>query len=139
MRVYTGLLLLAAVLGGCSSQSFRYQADSQLGKSHVSADYTMAQDNVVINIDSDSRRVEDVFVQKADGVIVRPVSVVHPAPPPPGLDSCCGARRAMSSPPGPTGATFATAALGPQPWMVHVNVTGLEPAVIRVGEAPSAK
>ena len=147
------VLLVAVALAGCNSQNLRYKADPQPAWANLYADYTLLQDGVAIVIDTDSRRLEDVFVTKPDGSTVRATRIDYPGfgqrasigtgvgvgAGPVGVGVGTGIPVGPARPLGPTSAIFAKDLLGPEPWVVHVKVEGVNPTVIRVGGPANAR
>ena len=143
-------LLLPLVLVACTnSAGLRYQPDQQPGAMHVYADYQMLQDRIGVLIDTDGRRLEDVYITKLDGTIVRALSIAYPAfgqsvvvgsgigvgPIGVGAGVPVGPKRAQ----GLTTATFAQQAVGPEPWMLTFKVEGAKTVSIKLGGVPTAK
>jgi hypothetical protein len=149
-----GLVVFAAAAGGCNGYNLRYKADPQPQGATLFADFTPLQDAVAAVVDTDGRRLEEIFVRRADGSVVRPVNVIYPgfgksAALGTGLGvgaGHVGIGTGLSIPIGPerahglTTATFAATALGPAPWELHVKVQGVPEAVVPgVGGPATAK
>jgi hypothetical protein len=159
--MFSFVVLAVYVLGGCNSYDLRYQAIPQPKGAHLYADCTLVQDGVTVFVDTDGNRMEDIYIKRGDGVMVRPVSVQHAGYYQSaalgtgiggfgrhvgggvGLGFPIGPRRAH----GLSGAFFTTnprgedkPGVGQPPWEVHVKVQGVEEAVIPgVGGAATAK
>ena len=144
------LLCLLATLFGCNSYKLRYEAKPQPSGRHLFADYTMLQDSLGIYVDTDGKRLEEIFIRKPDGSVVRPVRIDYPAfgraasigpgigvgPVGVGIGFPIGPKRAA----GLTTATFAETSAGQPPWEVHIKVEGAKEAVVPgVGGTPTAK
>ncbi|HVS70617.1 MAG TPA: hypothetical protein VHQ47_05115 [Phycisphaerae bacterium] len=137
-------LLAALLLGGCNSYSLRYRAQPQPKYHHVYADFTPLQDAVGFSIDTDGRRLEEVYVKKGDGTVVHPVSIAYPGFGRngalfPGIGVGGGhvvGGIGVGIPIGPkraeglTTATFEQSAVGAPPWELHVKIQGMEEAEI---------
>ncbi len=147
-------LLAALLLGGCNSYNLRYSAQPQPKYHHVYADFTPLQDAIGFSIDTDGRRLEEIYVRKADGSIVHPLSLAYPGFTRngalfPGIGVGGGhvvGGIGAGIPIGPkradglTTATFQQSALGPPPWELHVKIQGIDDATIpAVGGPPTAK
>ncbi|MGN6371164.1 MAG: hypothetical protein ACTHN5_23160 [Phycisphaerae bacterium] len=141
MRSTTLMLLAAlALLTGCNSYNLRYKAVPQPANRHLYADFTRLQDSTGIYVDTDGRRLEELYIRKPDGTIVRPARIDYPGfgraasigpgigigPVGVGVGFPVGPKRAE----GLTTATFPTEELGPPPWEVHVKVEGTPEATI---------
>jgi hypothetical protein len=154
------LLLGAAVLSllGCASHSLPYKPDVQPRGATISAGYQILADRLRLEIDTDHRRLEDIWIAKPDGTAVRALQIDNaPAvvPPPPSVSvgvggTSWGGRGGVgvgtgvgvgipvgSGSPrieGPTFASFPLEQVGPPPWRVHVKLSGVEPTTILVGQ-----
>jgi hypothetical protein len=146
--------MMAVLPGGCNSYNLRYEARPQPRGANLFADYQLLQDAVGVSVDTDGRRLEDIFLKKTDGAIVRPMNIAYPAfgrvvSVGPGIGvgvGPVGIGTGIAYPVGPlrarglTSATFSQTAAGPPPWEVHVKVHGAEEAVIPdVGGRATAK
>jgi hypothetical protein len=144
------LMMTMTLLAGCNSYKLRYKAEPQPTNRHLYADFTRLQDSVGIYVDTDGRRLEEIYVRKPDGTIVRPVRIDYPGfgrsasvgpgigvgPVGVGVGFPVGPKRAE----GLTTATFAVGPLGPPPWEVHVKVDRTPEATIPgIGDEPTAK
>jgi hypothetical protein len=155
----TVIALLA--LAGCASATLPYTPDHQPAGAKIAAGYQMLADRLRIELDTDHRRLEDIWIVRSDGNAVRAQSIENaPAVTAPGPtfgiglggasiggSSAIGTGVGVSTPigTGPTrieGNTFATFPLyqvGPPPWRVHVKLAGVEPTTILVGGPPPAR
>jgi hypothetical protein len=144
------ILLLAA----CNSYNLRYQAAPQPDNVHLYADYTQLQDAIGVSIDTDGQRLEEVFIKKSDGTIVRPVNIAYPSfhkssavgfgvgagTGSVGLGTGFGVPVGSDHAYGLTTATFTAAAIGDAPWELHIKVQGAREAVIPAfGGTPNAR
>jgi len=141
------------LLTGCNSYNLRYKADPQPSGANLFADYTQLQDAVGVSIDTDGRRLEDVFIAKADGSVVHPLNIAFAGMGPAGsvgvggfgAGDHVGVGSGLFFPVGErtrglTTATFSTAAIGPAPWTLHIKVEGAKEAVVPgLGGTPNAK
>ena len=154
------LLLGAAVLSllGCASHSLPYKPDVQPRGATISAGYQILADRLRLEIDTDHRRLEDIWIAKPDGTAVRALQIDNAptvVPPPPSVSvgvggTSWGGRGGVgvgtgvgvgipvgSGSPrieGPTFALFPLEQVGPPPWRVHVKLSGVEPTTILVGQ-----
>jgi hypothetical protein len=82
------LAVIAAcvILAGCAHAMLPYTPDKQPEGARVSAGYQIVADRLRIEIDTDRRRVEDVWIHKPDGTAVRALAIdnapVVTGPPP---------------------------------------------------------
>src|SRR5437660_11349087 len=58
-------------LAGCSQATLPYKPEAQPKGAKVAAAYQMLADRLKIEIDTDHRRLEDIFIVRADGTAVR--------------------------------------------------------------------
>ena len=58
-------------LAGCSQATLPYKPEAQPKGAKVAAAYQMLADRLKIEIDTDHRRLEDLFIVRADGTAVR--------------------------------------------------------------------
>ena len=153
------LLMIAAllVLAGCAHRSLPYKPDVQPDGARVSAGYQILADRLRVEIDTDHRRLEDIFIVKPDGTAVR-AQTIDNAPivtgPPPSVSvgvggGSWGGRGGIGTGvgvgipvgggagriEGPTFASFPLDQVGPPPWRVHVKLAGVAPTTILVGGA----
>jgi hypothetical protein len=153
------LLLGAFVLSllGCASTTLPYKPDVQPKGATITAGYQILADRLRIEIDTDHRRLEDIWIAKGDGTAVR-AQTIDNAPtvvgPPPsvsvgvgggswggrggiGVGTGVGVGIPVGSGParieGPTFASFPLDQVGPPPWRVHLKLAGVEPTSILVG------
>lgn len=147
------LLLALLLVAGCNSSDLRYQPVRQPDWAHLYADYHELESAIGIVIDTDGRRLEDIFITKPDGSAVRPLNITYPSFGRSGAVGSgvgfgtgggvglglgvgvpVGSRRAQ----GFTTATFDKAAVGPAPWLLHLKVQGIDATTIHVG-GPTTK
>ena len=148
------LATLVFLLGGCNSYHLRYQAVPQPSGANLFADYTQLQNAIGVSIDTDGRRLEDLFIRKSDGTDVHPLGITYAGTEHSsaigsgvgvgtgnvafgtGLAFPVGTERTY----GLTTATFDQSAIGPAPWQLHVKVQGAPEAVFpNFGGTPTAK
>lgn len=149
------LLVLAAA--GCAHRSLPYKPEVQPEGARLSAGYQILADRLRVEIETDRRRLEDIWIAKADGTAVRPHAIENPpvvtGPPPSvsvgvgggtwggrgGIGTGVGVGIPVGSGPsrleGPTFASFPLDQVGPPPWRLHVKVAGVAPTTILVGGA----
>ncbi len=155
MLARTFVIGFAVVLfAGCNSYKLRYRAEPQPAGAHVFVDCTRLQDAVGIYVDTDGRRLEEIFVRRGDGNVVRPARIDYPAfgrsaSIGPGIGvgvGSVGVGVGVGFPVGPkrakglTTATFGAEAMGDGPWDVHVKVEGVSECVVPgVGGVATAK
>jgi hypothetical protein len=153
-RITMAALLL--LLAGCAHSSLPYKPAVQPEGARLAAGYQILADRLRVEIDTDHRRLEDIWITKPDGTAVR-AQTIDNAPtvtgPPPsvsvgvgggtwigrggsigtglgvGIPVGAGATRIE----GPTFATFPLQEVGPPPWPVHIKVAGVAPVTIVVG------
>ncbi|HEY7521157.1 MAG TPA: hypothetical protein VIE36_22940 [Methylomirabilota bacterium] len=151
-------LALAAValsLLGCASAALPYKPDVQPKGAKISAGYQILADRLRVEIDTDHRRLEDIWIAKPDGTAVR-AQTIDNAPtvvgPPPSVSvgvgggswgggGAFGTGVGVGFPvgggtpriEGPTFASFPLDQVGPPPWRVHIKLSGVEPTTILVG------
>jgi len=138
------LTLLLPLLTACNTYHLRYPADPQPKGVHLYADFSYLHDTIGVSVDTDGRRLEEIYIQKPDGTTVLPLTIAYP---PFGKTASVGVGVGVGSWPvgvgtgvstpvgpdralGPTTATFPTAALGPPPWQLHLKVDGHPATVI---------
>ena len=157
VALLAGVLLLA----GCASPTLRYKAEAPGVGAPVSADYTVLVDRVRVEIDTRGTRLEDLQILKADGTAVRPQTVEFPGFATNsgvgvgigmGGTSYRGGGVAVGSGVGfgttfPVGdpqavgntvAYFALDQIGPAPWRMRAQLSGLGAAFFNLGTDPSA-
>ena len=151
-------LAFAAVvlsLVGCASSSLPYKPDVQPKGATISAGYQILADRLRLEIETDHRRLEDIWIAKPDGTAIR-AQTIDNAPtvvgPPPsvgvgvggggyGGGGVFGTGVGVGFPvgggtpriEGPTFASFPLDQVGPPPWRVHIKLAGVEPTTILVG------
>ena len=144
-----------ALMTACARATLPYTPDVQPAGAHVSAGYQILADQLRIELDTDHRRLEDIWIAKGDGTAVR-AQTIENAPtvtgPPPavsvgvggvsgggrvGVGTGVGVGIPVGSGPtrieGPTFATFPLTQVGPPPWTLHVKLAGVAPTTILVG------
>lgn len=151
------VIVAMLALAGCAHTSLPYKPDVQPDGAHISAGYQILADRLRVEIDTDHRRLEDIWIAKPDGTAVRALTIDN-APtvtgPPPsvsvgvggatwggrggvgtgvgvGLPVGGGASRIE----GPTFASFPLDQVGPPPWRMHVKLAGVAPTTILIGAA----
>lgn len=152
---WLALIIAVLPLVGCASASLPYKPEIQPKGVKISAGYQILADRLRVEIDTDHRRLEDIFITRADGTAVRAQQIDN-APtvvgPPPsvsvgvgggswgggggiGVGTGIGIPVGAGSPriEGPTFASFPLEQVGPPPWRVYVKLAGVEPATILVG------
>jgi hypothetical protein len=153
------LLLLAMVaLAGCAHSALPYKPDVQPEGVRISAGYQILADRLRVEIDTDHRRLEDIWIAKPDGTAVR-AQTIENAPtvtgPGPTIGvgvggGSWGGRGGIgtgigvgipvgggtSRIEGSTFASFPLAQVGPPPWRVHIKLAGVTPTTILVGGTP---
>jgi hypothetical protein len=72
------LLAGAVLLAGCGSSGLRYKPEPPGVGAPVSADYTVLVDRVRVEIDTRGTRLEDVQILKPDGTEIRPETIEFP-------------------------------------------------------------
>jgi hypothetical protein len=157
LRIAAILVLLA----GCASATLPYTPDSQPPGVKLSAAYQMLSDQLRIEINTDHRRVEDVWIARSDGTAIRPKAIENaPVVTGPGptigiglggasygrggaIGSGVGVSAPVGSGPsrieGNTFAMFPLDQVGPPPWRLHLKVDGALPTSILVGGPPPAR
>jgi len=161
MNRHSLLVIALVLLAGCSRAMLPYTPDVQPAGAKISAGYQMLADRLRVEIDTDHRRLEDIWIVRSDGNAVRAQSIENaPAVTGPGptigigvggasigRGSAIGTGVGVGVPvgEGPTrieGNTFATFPLdqvGPPPWSLHVKLAGVAPTTILVGGPPPAR
>jgi hypothetical protein len=153
------LVLIAA--SGCGSSGLRYKPEAPGVPAAVSADYTVLADRVRVEIDTRGTRLEDAQILRPDGTAVRPQTVEFPGYyQPSGLSIGVGAGRSSYGgggvavgtgvgfgttfpvgDPAPAGNTvlyFVLDQVGPAPWRLRAQFSGLGVATFNLGSDPSA-
>jgi hypothetical protein len=150
-------LVVAAVLvlAGCARAMLPYQPLQQPPGATVSAAYQVVGDRLRIEIDTDGKRLEQVWIRKPDGTDVAPLTVDNPPTVATGGSSIgvgagggtwgggggYGSGVGITFPvgggssrvAGHTVAWFPLATAGAAPWPVYVKLAGIAPATILVG------
>jgi hypothetical protein len=151
------ILFVAAMLAlaGCAHTSLPYKPEVQPEGARISAGYQILADRLRVEIDTDHRRLEDIWIAKPDGTAVRAHSIEN-APtvtgPGPSIGvgvggGTWGGRGGVgtgvgvgfpvgsgsSRIEGPTFASFPLEQVGPPPWRVHIKLAGVAPTTILVG------
>lgn len=154
-----GILLLA----GCAASTLRYKPEAPGVGAPVSADYTVLIDRVRVEIDTRGTRLEDIQILKADGTAIRPQTIEYPGyysnsgvgigigmggtsygSRGGGVAVGSGVGFGTSFPVGDpvtdghTVAYFPLDQVGPAPWRVRAQLSGLGPAFFTLGTDPSA-
>ena len=152
------LVLALLLLAGCAHSSLPYKPEVQPEGARISAGYQILASRLRIEIDTDHRRLEDIWILKPDGTAVR-AQTIENAPtvtgPGPTIGvgvggGSWGGRGGIgtgvgvgipvgggtSRIEGPTFASFPLDQVGPPPWRVHIKLAGVEPTMILVGGAP---
>jgi hypothetical protein len=153
------IVIALVFLAGCSQATLPYKPEEQPKGAKVSAAYQMFADRLKVEIDTDHRRLEDIFIVRADGTAVR-AQTIENAPivtgPGPtvgigiggasigrggGIGTGVGVGVPVGEGPsrieGHTFATFPLAQVGPPPWRLHLKLAGVAPTTILIGGAPS--
>ena len=153
------IVIALVFLASCSQAMLPYKPEEQPKGATVSAAYQMLTDRLKIEIDTDHRRLEDIFIVRADGTAVR-AQTIENAPivtgPGPtvgigiggasigrggGIGTGVGVGVPVGEGPsrieGHTFATFPLDQVGPPPWRLHLKLAGVAPTTILVGGAPS--
>jgi len=149
------IVVALVVLAGCAQATLPYKPEQQPDGAKVSAAYQMLADRLRIEIDTDHRRLEDIWIVRADGTAVR-AQTIENAPvvtgPGPTVDFGVGGTsigrggaigtgvgvgmpvgEGRSRIEGHTFATFPLDQVGPPPWRLHVKLAGVAPTTILVG------
>jgi len=159
MSRHPSIVIALVFLAGCSQATLPYKPEEQPKGAKVSAAYQMLADRLKIEIDTDHRRLEDVFIVRADGTAVRAQAIenapVVTGPGPTvgigiggasigrggGIGTGVGVGVPVGEGPsrieGHTFATFPLDQAGPPPWRLHLKLAGIAPTTILIGGAPS--
>lgn len=148
-------IIALLALAGCAHSSLPYKPEVQPEGARISAGYQILADRLRVEIDTDHRRLEDIWIVRPDGTAVRALTIDN-APtvtgPGPtigvgvgggswggrggigtgigvGIPVGGGASRIEGS----TFASFPLDQVGPPPWWVHIKVAGVAPTTILVG------
>ncbi|HEV8587027.1 MAG TPA: hypothetical protein VGT02_18855 [Methylomirabilota bacterium] len=149
------LIAAFVILAGCASASLPYKPEVQPDGTKISAGYQMLADKLRIEIDTDHRRLEDVWIVRNDNQAIRAQAIenapVVKGPGPTfgvgiggasiGRGSAVGTGVSVGVPVGEgpsrieghTWATFPLDLVGPPPWRLHVKLAGVAPTTILVG------
>src|SRR5260370_26467990 len=73
------IVIALVFLAGCSQATLPYKPEEQPRGAKVSATYQMLADRLKIEIDTDHRRLEDIFIVRADRTAV-PAHTIENAP-----------------------------------------------------------
>jgi hypothetical protein len=155
MKPYVLTAVLLVALAGCARATLPYKPEQQPDGAKISAGYQMLADRLRIELDTDHRRVEDIWIVRSDGNAVRAQSIenapVVTGPGPTvgvgiggvsigrsgGIGTGVGVGVPVGEGPsrieGNTFATFPLEQVGPPPWRLHVKLAGLAPTTILVG------
>ena len=155
MSKHASTVIALVLLAGCAQATLPYTPERQPDGAKVSAAYQMLADRLKIEIDTDHRRLEDIWIARTDGTAVRAQAIenapVVTGPGPTvgigvggasiGRGSAIGTGVGVGVPvgEGPSrieGHTFAMFPLdqvGPPPWRLHVKLAGIAPTTILVG------
>jgi hypothetical protein len=148
-------LLALIMLAGCSRATLPYTPEPQPSGAKVSAGYQMLANQLRIEVDTDERRIEDIWIVRSDGTAIRAQSIENPplvtSPGPTigvgvggvsigrggGFGTSVGVGVPVGEGPthmaGNTVATFPLDQVGPPPWRLHLKLAGLAPTTILVG------
>jgi len=146
MRKFIGTALLAAiVLCGCGNPyHLKYEAMPQPKDANLFADISHLSDGIEVSVDTDGRRLEEIFIKKADGTVVHPEIINFPkfeksasvgtgvgvGIGPVGVGTGVGVPVGPERARGVTTARFKASEIGESPWELHVKVHGIAEAVI---------
>ena len=159
-----GLILLVsmALLSGCATSSaLRYRPEAPGVGASISADYMVLADRVRVEIDTRGARLEDIQILMPDGSAIRPQTIEYPAFRSDsgvsfgigvggggyrsgGMGVGTGVGVGTTVPVGDTRADGNTVAyfrldqVGPAPWRVRTQLTGLGPAFFVLGGSTGA-
>ena len=159
MSRHSSIVIALVFLAGCSQATLPYKPEEQPKGAKVSAAYQMLADRLKIEIDTDHRRLEDIFIVRADGTAVRAQTIenapVVTGPGPTvgigiggasigrggGIGTGVGVGVPVGEGPsrieGHTFATFPLDQVGPPPWRLHLKLAGVAPTTILIGGPPS--
>jgi hypothetical protein len=158
MSRHPSIVIALVFLAGCSQATLPYKPEEQPKGAKVSAAYQMLADRLKIEIDTDHRRLEDVFIVRADGTAVRAQAIenapVVTGPGPTvgigiggasigrggGIGTGVGVGVPVGDGPsrieGHTFATFPLDQVGPPPWRLHLKLAGIAPTTILIAGPP---
>ena len=148
------------VLAGCVSSGLRYKPEPPGVSAPVSADYTVLADRVRVEIDTRGARLLDAQILKADGIAIRPQTIEFPGYyNPSGVSfgvgmgrSSYGSGAAVGTGVGfgttmPVGdavvdgntvAYFVLDQVGPAPWRLRADLSGIGPVIFVLGGSAGA-
>jgi len=149
------------VLTGCGSSGLRYKPEPPGVSAPVSADYTVLFDRVRVEIDTRGTRLLDAQILKADGTGIRPQTIEFPGYYNPtgvsfgfgmGRSSYGGGGGAIGTGVGfgtsmPVGdavadgntvAYFVLDQVGPAPWRLRADLSGIGPVIFVLGGSAGA-
>ena len=160
MRPHPLVVMVLIVLTGCARAALPYKPDPQPPGARISAAYQIVGNQLMIEVDTGGRPLEQVWILKPDGTSLSPQTVEAPpvvAGPPPSLSIGVGGGTwshgggvgsgvglgfpiggGSSRVEGNTIAWFVLDAAGPPPWQLYVKVSGAAPATFPVGGPPPA-
>jgi hypothetical protein len=161
MRARWSLTVIAVALltlAGCASSSLPYTPEVQPAGARVSAGYQVTGDRLRVELATDGKRLEEAVVIRADGTVVRAVTIENPpvvssgSPVGVGIGVGGGSFGGRSGvgvgsgvsvglpvgggSPSVEGNTFVSFPLdqaGPAPWRVSVKLAAVNPFIILVG------
>ena len=156
------LIAALLVLTGCVSSGLRYKPEPPGVSAPVSADYTVLADRVRVEIDTRGARLLDAQILKADGIAIRPQTIEFPGYyNASGVSFGFGMGRSSyggggggalgagvgfgSSMPvgdavadGNTVAYFVLDQVGPAPWRLRADLSGIGPVIFVLGGSAGA-
>ena len=157
MRYGAGVIWVVSMtlLSGCAASSgLRYKPEPPGVGASISADYMVLADRVRVEIDTRGARLEDIQILMPDGSAIRPQTIEYPAFRSDsgvsfgigvvgsgyrsgGVGAGVGVGTGMpvgdTRAEGNTVAYFPLDQVGPAPWRVRTQLTGLEPAFFVLG------
>src|SRR5439155_262153 len=75
MKPYLAIAAVVVMLAGCARATLPYKPEQQPAGAKISAGYQMLADRLRIEIDTDHRRLEDIWIVRSDGNAVRAQSI----------------------------------------------------------------
>src|SRR2546430_10735481 len=160
MNRYGTMLMALVVLAGSARAPLPYKPEQQPAGAKISAGYQMLTDRLRVEIATDHRRLEAIWIVRSDGNAVRAQSIenapVVTGPGPTigvgvggasigrgvGIGTGVGVGVPVGEGPsrieGSTFATFPLDQVGPPPWQLHLKLAGVAPTTILVG-GPTTK
>jgi hypothetical protein len=140
--------LSVAPFAGCAS-ALRFVPETQPAGTRLSADYDLVGGRLRVEIDSGGYRVEQAWIEHADGRTLAPELVEHPwsrgvsgvgvgfvlggGRLSVGAGTSLGIDPTVSRPEANTYVLFPRVHAGPPPWRLHVKVIGIQPVTILLG------